>query len=125
MTEPIAIEVEKNRQKMRKESLSKMEQRLNLAHLYQPQSYSTERSIHEEVEAQLRKQIAKTASPNKRPKIMINTGDVTKAAFPNFVGNMPDLDKEGICMRGKLTSKNKAANEEASLRITKGNFKKI
>jgi len=50
---------------------------------------------------------------------MINTGEVTRAAHPNFAGMTPDYGQSpSIKMRGRLTDKNDKANQSAQLNLT-------
>jgi hypothetical protein len=54
----------------------------------------------------------------------INTGEVTRAAFPNYVGTTPDYSKSPpLKMRGSMTEKNREANDRAKSLLTSGTFK--
>lgn len=54
----------------------------------------------------------------------INTGEVTRAAYPNYVGTTPDLNQSPpIKMRGGMSSKNREANEMAKSLLTSGKFR--
>jgi len=55
---------------------------------------------------------------------MINTGEVTRAAHPNFAGMTPDYGQSpSIKMRGRLTDKNDKANQSDQLNLTQGTYR--
>jgi len=55
----------------------------------------------------------------------INTGEVSRAAAPNFIGMTPDLTKSPqIKLRSKLTETNLKANTRAKSILAEGSFRK-